>query len=489
MKSYTSIPIEDNLQNILDFNQGKEFNFKALGDYLYLKKGPLVRTGPSIMGMEQLWVFDDSALREVYTQEGTKPDGVGAFHLPLVKYNQEKLENKLWPWSDGENWYKYRFTAQKHLFGHSDAESYVNKINQVSKRIGDAFPRFMEESLDDSLLTQKSTFEYIYGILYGSNPGIMDMTGKEEEQKYVRKALDFFRILFFEMIQNPAEMAKFMKEGETEKYKEFSEVMDYIIEYGEKISQQILDKIDNGTADADMLNSYIAKQRRDNPDIDVSELAVNGAVFLATGVDTTSCAIGMMLTRLAEDPQLQEEMLEEMKMISGGDPSIGFQYQHKDKYHVIKSMFRELGRTTPVTGGFVRRMDYPIQVSGYEVPANTFVICFPGQQYTLQKDTLWDDSKEFNPRRWYPLSKGRRSVGKEVGKEWSDAQVSTFGRGTHMCPGARVAESEIMSFFCEIIPRYKLSATWDPANPPYQYSWARGLGTYTHIPKINVENR
>ena len=43
-------------------------------------------------------------------------------------------------------------------------------------------------------------------------------------------------------------------------------------------------KIDDGTADADMLNSYIAKQRRDNPDIDVSELAVNGAVFLATGV-------------------------------------------------------------------------------------------------------------------------------------------------------------------------------------------------------------
>ena len=56
-----------------------------------------------------------------------------------------------------------------------------------------------------------------------------------------------------------------------------------------------------------------------------------------------------------------------------------------------------------VTGGFVRRMDYPIQVSGYEVPANTFVICFPGQQYTLQKDTLWDDSKEFNPRRFFSV--------------------------------------------------------------------------------------
>ena len=41
---------------------------------------------------------------------------IGAFHLPLVKYNQEKLENKLWPWSDGENWYKYRFTAQVLFF-------------------------------------------------------------------------------------------------------------------------------------------------------------------------------------------------------------------------------------------------------------------------------------------------------------------------------------------------------------------------------------
>ena len=38
------------------------------------------------MGMEQLWVFDDSALREVYTQEGTKPDGAGSLFFSFFSF-------------------------------------------------------------------------------------------------------------------------------------------------------------------------------------------------------------------------------------------------------------------------------------------------------------------------------------------------------------------------------------------------------------------
>ena len=164
----------------------------------------------------------------------------------------------------------------------------------------------------------------------------------------------------------------------------------------------------------------------------------------------------------------------------------GFAYEDKDKYHVLKSILREINRVSPVVGGFFRKMRHSIIVDGYEIPPDVFVFCMA--TIDQMNKGSWDDYDTFNPRRWYPVKEGRRKD-KQLSNRWTATQVSTFGRGSHKCPGARVAENEVWSFFCEILPKYKLTPTWDPKNPPYEYSWGRGLGSYLGVPKIDVEER
>eukprot|EP00008_Paramoeba_atlantica_P003703 CAMPEP_0201485858 /NCGR_PEP_ID=MMETSP0151_2-20130828/9952_1 /ASSEMBLY_ACC=CAM_ASM_000257 /TAXON_ID=200890 /ORGANISM="Paramoeba atlantica, Strain 621/1 / CCAP 1560/9" /LENGTH=481 /DNA_ID=CAMNT_0047870185 /DNA_START=56 /DNA_END=1498 /DNA_ORIENTATION=+ len=451
---FSAIPAEDNLQNVLDGTKGN-FNIVSVSDYLYKQKGPIVKTGPEVMGRDYVWVMSESGLLDISKSEDLTPDGSGPVFVPIAKYNEEKLDYKLWPFSPGEIWRERRMVAQKHLFSNQDAASHIKAINPVTKRIGDCFLEKMKKPMDETMVTQHTTFEYIYGIMFGMNPGLFDGTSTKAEDVFLHSAIDFFRLGFYEIFQDPEEYRKLEEEGTSEKYEEFCHVMEGIIEYGVGISRIIIEKIKNGTADELMRNSYVARQYLDNPDIDVKELSVNSAVLLTAGVDTTSCLIRMMMTKLAEYPEYQDDMVEEINRIAGGK---SFEFKDREKFLVVKSFLRELHRLTPVGGGFMRRFKYPVTVDGYDVPSSTFLICMPTRNQNVAE--AWEDFEEFNPRRWYPMSQGRKNVDKELSQKWTSANVATFGRGSHMCVGSRVAQAEILSFFCEILPRFKLSATW-----------------------------
>ena len=66
--------------------------------------------------------------------------------------------------------------GQKHLFGTHDAKKFLPVINQTSKRIALVFEEEMKESVNTSRIIQATTLEYIYGVLFGLNPGVLDGT-------------------------------------------------------------------------------------------------------------------------------------------------------------------------------------------------------------------------------------------------------------------------------------------------------------------------
>jgi cytochrome P450 len=367
----------------------------------------------------------------------------------------------------------------------------MNVINQVSKRSASVLPKRLEEGLSKSNFTQTTTFEYIYGVLFGLNPGVLDGTATEEEEIYINLVRRFFHLAVYKLGMDPDEITALLRDGTSPTYKEFEGVMGDIIVYGEKICRMVCEKVREGTTDEDVLNSYIAKQYLSDPEnVDLKDLSINCALLLSAGVDTTSCLITMMLTRLAENPELQDAIVKEIKSIQGASGHPEVQYVEKDKYHLLKACMKEVSRLTPVTGGFVRSLDEPIVIQGSNVPANTSIVCTPAVHLRMEEaGELWDDWASFNPHRWASVTGDRRGSKNPFGKLWSTVQISTFGRGSHMCLGLRIAEVEILSFFSEVLPRYQLSATWDPESPPYRYSWERGLGNFLDVPEIKVEKR
>jgi len=483
---YDSIPIETSLEPILEYLEGKNLNFLKVGDYLYQHYGPLARSGANVMGQEYLWVMSRSGMLDLSKQEGPTPDGFGVLALPVVKYNDEKLGKKLWPFAPGETWRERRMIAQKHIFGSTDAASHVDNINTVSRRIGEVFEEKMSQRMEESLFISECTLEYIYAILFGLNPGILDGTATDAERNFIKNTLALNRVAG-EIIQNAEQFQKLLNEGTSEKYLQFEKIFDELIEHGVSVCEKVASKLKDGSADNLIRGSYVARQYLDNPNADFHELSVNAAVLLTAGVDTTSSIIRMMLTRLAEAPEYQEDMLKQMQEIRGDRPNFDFHFEDREKHHVLNSMIREIGRLTPVVGGFIRRLKHPISIDGYEIPAETMMFCLPTRDQNTKE--VWDDFSEFNPSRWYSISAGRKNVNKELSMKWTSSAVATFGRGNRKCLGFRVAESEVMSFFSAVIPKYKLKATWDPKLPPYEYNMENGLGSYINIPKIEVEKR
>ena len=85
------------------------------------------------MGRDIVWVMSQSGLRDVINQEGATPDGSGFISYPLVKYNNDYQEGKLWNFSEGNLWKDGRVLGQKHFFGKAEAGLYVDAINEVSR--------------------------------------------------------------------------------------------------------------------------------------------------------------------------------------------------------------------------------------------------------------------------------------------------------------------------------------------------------------------
>ena len=185
-----------------------------------------------------------------------------------------------------------------------------------------------------------------------------------KEKAYLETVRRFFEVAFYKLQIDPNEVKKLISGETSELYLEFESLLDEIIEYGQEMSLQVVENVKNGTTDDQMMNSYVAQQYLSNPDISTRKLAVNAAIMLAAGVDTTSQMITMILTRLAENQDLQDQVALQINQISkGGDG--GLVYEEKDQYSLLKACMREISRLTPVTGGFMREIAYPISIRGF----------------------------------------------------------------------------------------------------------------------------
>jgi len=120
--------------------------------------------------------------------------------------------------------------------------------------------------------------------------------------------------------------------------------------------------------------------------------------------------------------------------------------------------------------GVVRLLDHDIELQGYNVPANTIIQMLPSPY--LKNETIFDDPHSFKPERWL-RSSGVPSKGCPMAaardKTMRDPYLLMhFGRGKRMCPGSRIAETEVSALFARLIQDWKVSLAPGSATPGRQ---------------------
>lgn len=155
-------------------------------------------------------------------------------------------------------------------------------------------------------------------------------------------------------------------------------------------------------------------------------LVDNIVAFLMAGYDTTAFALTWTLYLIAQSPEWEARIREEVVQVSGDAPVTA---EHVARLPIVQQVLNESLRLFPTAPIIVRDINEDIEFDGVRVRAGAIGII---PIYAIHRHrALWDDPDRFDPGRFDP---GRPKP--------SRFQFLPFGAGPRICIGASFATIE-----------------------------------------------
>ncbi|HEY5287177.1 MAG TPA: cytochrome P450 [Solirubrobacteraceae bacterium] len=156
-----------------------------------------------------------------------------------------------------------------------------------------------------------------------------------------------------------------------------------------------------------------------------SELLDHVLTLLGAGHDTTAAALAWCFERVLRHPDVLERCRAAIA---------------EDDRDYLTAVVNETLRTRPVADSVARKLNAPLELDGYRIPAGTFVIAsIRGVQYS---PTVWPDPHSFRPERFL--------------ERQAPYTFIPFGGGDRRCIGASFATMEIRTVLATILQRIEL---------------------------------
>ncbi|XP_046403935.1 ecdysone 20-monooxygenase-like [Ischnura elegans] len=165
--------------------------------------------------------------------------------------------------------------------------------------------------------------------------------------------------------------------------------------------------------------------------------------FIAAGIQTLGNTLVFLLYLISKDKKVQDRLFNEVDdLISHGSTNEITNDILKEAVY-LKACIMESFRVLPTAPLVARILDCQMNLSGYNIPAGTVVLCHTWMACLQEKNFI--SAKEFRPERWL------RDEGGEVNAPFL---VAPFGCGRRMCPGKRFVEQELQVLLAKIIHEF-----------------------------------
>ncbi|KAJ7314915.1 cytochrome P450 [Mycena albidolilacea] len=210
---------------------------------------------------------------------------------------------------------------------------------------------------------------------------------------------------------------------------------------------------DDTTTKKDIMSLLVRARKADldaDPTADaMSDTAMVDQVltFLAAGHETTATGLSWTLWLLANDPESQRRLREEVTPIYEENP-------HPD-YRTIKSLtwldcvVNESLRVLPPVPLTLRVANKTEYIDGVLVPKGT-VITIPIRVINTWKDVWGDDAEEFHPARWLNLPEAYNPIFSQF----------SFIAGPHGCIGKTMAVSEMKAVLVALVANFEFAPAY-----------------------------
>ncbi|GMR56367.1 hypothetical protein PMAYCL1PPCAC_26562, partial [Pristionchus mayeri] len=166
-------------------------------------------------------------------------------------------------------------------------------------------------------------------------------------------------------------------------------------------------------------------------------------VFLLAGFDTTSISLSYLTHLLANHPEVQEKLREEVDAFAHEDLDMEQLGELKYMECVIKETLRHYPLANVVVS---RECTKACEIKGYKFEVGDMVATDTWSLH-MDKEIWGEDAEEFRPERWLEESSRARTA------------FQSFGEGPRMCMGMRLAYMEEKIALIELLKRFTIEKT------------------------------
>jgi cytochrome P450 len=195
---------------------------------------------------------------------------------------------------------------------------------------------------------------------------------------------------------------------------------------------------------SDILQSFMeAQDQATGRPFDFEELVDQVAMLFLAGHETSASALTWAAHLLANAPEIQERMHDEVVRELGERVP---QWQDMKSLELTRNVFRETLRLFPPVGFMARQASQGCPMRGKQVEEGATVVVAP---WLIQRHRqLWSTPDEFNPDRYQD----------DASRESLQQAYLPFGMGQRVCLGAAFALQEATLILAGLVGRYRLTA-------------------------------
>ena len=207
---------------------------------------------------------------------------------------------------------------------------------------------------------------------------------------------------------------------------------------------------------ADMFSQFATAEFEDGSLMEVEAVVDHMNFLMMAAHDTITSSATSLLMLLAQNPDWQEKLREELLAVTGGKGR-PLDYDDLNAPELTDMAFKESLRLMTPVPSIPRRALRTFEYGGYEIPAGARCGINPHLVHRMEEH--WDDPARFDPTRFTP---------EKVKARHKYAWVP-FGGGAHMCLGLHFAYMQIKILMAQMLTRYRVEV--EPGYDPDWQAW------------------
>ncbi len=324
--------------------------------------------------------------------------------------------------SDGRLWQQQRRLLQP-AFRHDHVATYSQAMVESTER---AMAGWQDGEVRDVHRDMtRLTLEIVARVLFGE-----DMTADAEE------ACEAFGV-FFEQFDDRFGLyliPEWLPTPENLRYRKSIRRLDKILD--RVISQKRAGRADSG----DILSSLLRVRGENGVGMNKVQLRDEMMTLFFTGHETTALAMAWTWYLLAQHPEAEAKLFEEVdRVLAGRAPTV----QDIPRLRYVDWVMKESLRLYPPAYGVVREAVHDCEIGGYDIPAGATLAMF---QWVVHRDPrFFDRPDEFIPERW----------ANEFERRLPRCAYFPFGAGPRVCIGNSFALTELPLLIAAIARRFQ----------------------------------